>query len=38
MVICGSYMFENNVSKDIENRIKIRMIKGELQHISEHIF
>ena len=33
MVICGSYLFGFGVSKDIEKKRKITMIKGELQHI-----
>ena len=31
MVICGSYMFEFSVSKDMKT--KITMIKGGFQHI-----
>ena len=31
MVICGSYMFEFSVSKDI--KIRITMITWEFQHI-----
>jgi len=31
MVICGSYMFEFSVSKDMEK--KLTMIKGEFQYI-----
>ena len=32
MVICGSYMFEFSVSKDMK-KIKITMIRGEFQDI-----
>jgi len=31
MVICGSYMFEFSVSKDMKK--ELAMIKGEYQHI-----
>jgi len=31
MIICGSYIFEFSVSKDMEKTIT--MIKGEFQHI-----
>jgi hypothetical protein len=32
MVICGSYMFESSVSKDMKKE-KLTVIKSELQHI-----
>jgi len=34
MVICGSYMFEFSVNKDMNKKNKITMIKGEFWYIS----